>query len=375
MQDHTVKVNSTTVCKYEQGYLLINETYTGEALKERFGVEHLTKALQMPVGDKVLGLREGEEKIVVTEKVTVLTSGDDPPQWWDNYSYPQWAWSKSGDIYEKEDPINLAWENITKDLAKTEILEEGWFDSGTWYNFYVYDPILGWLDDDNVADDPFGLWGRYHARLWQMSDGNAVANAHHDSAVPHEADELEEAEELVAGFFNESDDTEWNVYADSYNLDNNVTTPYSDGWCTQISYGNIFDTEAPANPYPSISGNHTGTITPSCNIPFSRLYTYPCAGTGGHTEFVKIWNNSGFNATATWDGYNGDWQNIAFNDIIMLYENETYNYTIRTGSYPQIHHTGELEVASGAGTITCEEFVDANGKRYSSWIPAIKLFL
>jgi parallel beta-helix repeat protein len=69
-----------------------------------------------------------------------------------------------------------------------------------------------------------------------MSDGNAVANTHHDTPVPHEANELEEAEELVAGYFAEPDDTEWNVYEDSYNLDNNVTSPYSNGWCTQIDY-------------------------------------------------------------------------------------------------------------------------------------------
>jgi len=243
MQAHTLKVNVTTTCKYEQEYLLINETYTGEELKARFGIEQFTKELKIPVEAEVLvegklhGMQEGEEKVFVTEKVTVLTSADDPPTWWDYYNYPQWAWSKSGDIYEKEDPINLAWKNTTKDTAKSEILEEGWYDWGTYWDFYVYDPILGWINDDNVADDPFGLFGRYHARLWQMSDGDVVANAHHDTPPPHEADELEEAEELVAGYFAEPDDTEWRVYEDSYNLDNNVTSPYSNGWCTQINYG------------------------------------------------------------------------------------------------------------------------------------------
>jgi parallel beta-helix repeat protein len=218
MQDHTVKVNATTTCKYEQGQLLIKEVYTGKELKERFGIEQFTKELKIPVEAEVLG--EGKLR-----------------HWWDNYTYPQWVWSKSGDIYEKEDPINLAWENTTKNIAKSEILEEGWYDWGTWYDFYVYDPVYGWINDDNVANDPFGVFGRYHARLWQMSDGDIVANAHHDTPVPHEADELEEAEELVAGYFAEPDDTEWNVYEDSYNLDNNVTSPYSDGWCSQISYG------------------------------------------------------------------------------------------------------------------------------------------
>jgi len=381
MQDHTVKVNSTTTCKYEQEYLLINETYTGEELKARFGIEYFTKELKIPVEDnvlvegRVLGMQEGEARILVTEKETVLTTGDDPPQWWDNYTYPQWVWFEDSGIYERGLPINLAWRNTTKDVAKSEILEEGWVDNPIQYTEYVYDPIDGWIIGDGVATDRYGIFGRYHVNLWQMFDGNVVANAHHDcSAFPfgHEADELEVAEELVAGFFNESEDIEWNVYEDSYNLDNNVTSPYSDCWCTQISYANVFDTEAPANPYPGIAGNHTGTITLNHTITVSTLYTYPCPGTGGHTEYAAISHSNGTEiAEAHWNGYIGDWHNISFNETFTLIENETYNYTMKTGSYPQIHHTDELEVASG--TITCEEFVDANGKKYTNWIPAIRL--
>jgi len=134
----------------------------------------------------------------------------------------------------------------------------------------------------------------------------------------------------------------------------------------------IFDTDSPANPYPSISGTHNGTITPSCNISVSKLYTYPCEGTGGHTESVKIWNTTDWNVTAHWSGYNGDWHNISFDKSFTLLTNETYNYTIRTGSYPQIIH--ERDFNATGGTITCTEFTDVNGKRYENWIPAIKLY-
>jgi len=577
MQDHTIKVNATTTCKYEQEYLLVKEIYTGEELKERFGIEQFTKELKIPVEGKVFGMKEGEEKVFVTEKVTVLTSEDDPPHWWDDYKYPQWTWFKDwwSGVYERGLPINLAWKNTTKDIAKAEILEEGWVDDPVEWAEYVYDPIHGWIRDDGVADDKYGLLGRYHAVLWQMSDGNVVANAHHDDPFPHEADELEEAEELVVGYFNESDDTEWGVYEDSYNLDNNVTSPYSNGWCTQINYftspkierepsGNItsgntvftgehrlhfnttalpdvyylrkqdytevisipdptdfdilagcaegvydimnttggdigdltlkqpsivgdvyikdttdsivgesisegteitiravpnfgglmnesvpggnwskikiklidpdgletwdkvdaeasevyinkdttgwdtgtwtvrivsdrdtcngvdvsspeyefticsefyvpFDTGKPANPYPSIFGTHNGTITPNQTITVNKLYTYPCAGTGGHTNYARIWNNSCLDVNASWKGYVGDWHNISFNQSFTLVKNKTYNYTIHTGSYPQIHHTDELDVASGTGTITCDKFIDANGRVYYDWIPAIKL--
>ena len=129
-----------------------------------------------------------------------------------------------------------------------------------------------------------------------------------------------------------------------------------------------FDTGA--GTYPSIMGTHNGTIKPSHDITVNKMYTYPCAGTGGHTEYIKIWNAT-WNATAIWKGYVGDWNNITFVKTIVLLANEIYNYTIRTGSYPQMHHNKTLTVSDGE--ITCSEFVDANGRRYVDWIPAIRL--
>ncbi|RJS72262.1 hypothetical protein CW714_04800, partial [Methanophagales archaeon] len=61
---------------------------------------------------------------------------------------------------------------------------------------------------------------------------------------------------------------------------------------------NIFDTGPSENPYPSISGTHNGTITTNQTIIATKLYTYPCEGTGGHTEYARIWNET-WNATAT----------------------------------------------------------------------------
>ncbi|MHC1635315.1 MAG: S8 family peptidase [Candidatus Methanospirareceae archaeon] len=133
----------------------------------------------------------------------------------------------------------------------------------------------------------------------------------------------------------------------------------------------IFDTKQPEDPYPSIFGIHNGTITPDKTIIATKLYTYPCVGTGGHTEYAKIWNAS-WEATATWSGYKGDWHNISFDKTVILMANETYNYTIITGSYPQIHHTSSLLTENG--WINCTEFIDVNGRRYNNQIPAIKLF-
>jgi hypothetical protein len=142
---------------------------------------------------------------------------------------------------------------------------------------------------------------------------------------------------------------------------------YEEGW------GDLFDTGTPANPYPSISGTHNGTIRVYKNITVNRMYTHACSGTGGHTESVKIWNDTtGECIEAHWNGYSGDYHDIAFNGTLTMKKGVIYNYTIRTGSYPLVHHRDELTL--GVGIIRCTNFTDANGKRYYDWIPAITLY-
>jgi hypothetical protein len=135
--------------------------------------------------------------------------------------------------------------------------------------------------------------------------------------------------------------------------------------------GAIFDTDTPATPYPSIAGWHNGTLKMNQEVYVTKLYIYACPGTGGHAEYVRIWGN-GIDKNAPWEGYDGDWQNLTFDTIFLLEAGKTYNYTILTGSYPQIIHAESKDVTSGQ--ITCEEFVDVNGKRHEGWIPAIKLY-
>ncbi|RJS72026.1 hypothetical protein CW714_05050, partial [Methanophagales archaeon] len=101
----------------------------------------------------------------------------------------------------------------------------------------------------------------------------------------------------------------------------------------------VFDT-GPGT-YPSIMGTHKGEIKPSCNITVSKLYTYPCPGTGGHTEYVRIWNDTWEGKEAYWRGYQHDWHNITFDEPFTLFAKRTYHYEIITGSYPQIIHKPE----------------------------------
>jgi parallel beta-helix repeat protein len=148
--------------------------------------------------------------------------------------------------------------------------------------------------------------------------------------------------------------------------------PFEDpnGWIQVENF--IFDMGSPSNPYPSIFGTHNGTIKPNQTITVNKLYTYPCVGTGGHTEDVRIWNSSWNGVVAYWNGYIGDWHNITFDKNFTLVANEKYNYTIRTGSYPQVHHTPALPTTNG--WINCTKFTDANERVYYDWIPDIKLF-
>ena len=104
------------------------------------------------------------------------------------------------------------------------------------------------------------------------------------------------------------------------------------------------------------------------------MYTYPCTGTGGHTEYVAFYNATTGDeiANGTWNGYKGDWHNIYFDKTFTLFEGKIYNYTIITGSYPQIYHRPTLPTANG--WINCTKFRDANGRVHYDWIPAIRLW-
>ncbi|HDS46262.1 MAG TPA: hypothetical protein ENN68_09325 [Methanomicrobia archaeon] len=160
----------------------------------------------------------------------------------------------------------------------------------------------------------------------------------------------------VISFQVQDDDEAWSGEA-RVNL---TILPYDPLW--------FFDT-GPGG-YPSIAGTHTGTLRPDQSMLVSRLYTYPCPGTGGHAEYVRIYGN-GLDMNATWDGYHDDGHTISFTEPFMLQGGTTYTYELRTGSYPQLISATSKTVAGGL--ITCSSFVDANGNTHGDQIPAIRL--
>jgi hypothetical protein len=175
-----------------------------------------------------------------------------------------------------------------------------------------------------------------------------------------------------------SDEHIWTPWWDEYDLDGDgqndlVLNVASEVYAItyHIATPNLFDTGESKDPYPSIAGRHNGTITPLNDTVLHTLYTYACPGTGGHSKYVRIWGN-GIDVNATWNGYAGNWDTITFGEpFVTLVANMTYNYTIVTGSYPQIIH--EKVFNATEGTITCNRFESANGRVYDQGIPAIRI--
>ena len=99
------------------------------------------------------------------------------------------------------------------------------------------DSQYGWILDEGVADDQYGFVGRYHVRLFDLSTQDIVGAAHHDTGTFHRVDQIEAAENLVAGFF-DNDLSNWWVLYDHEELDNEEGTqneePFCDGEATCI---------------------------------------------------------------------------------------------------------------------------------------------
>ncbi len=245
------------------------------------------------------------------------------------------------------------------------------------------------ISGNNASDNNYGI------DLWDSSNNKIYLNnfLNSDNVVSRNSTNIWNSAEKITYIYNSRQYTNYlgNYWSD-YVFEGNDTngygigdTPYSiygdnDSYPLMVSWENyfaptenIFDTGPSENPYPCISGTHNGIITLNQTITVQTLYTYPCAGTGGHTEYAKIYNDTWRIESVQWAGYREDWHNLTFPKPFKLHANEEYNYTLRTSSYPQIHHTNNLSTPTGF--ITCSEFTDANGKRYTDRMPAIKLCL
>jgi hypothetical protein len=179
-----------------------------------------------------------------------------------------------------------------------------------------------------------------------------------------------------------------------------VLSPNGDGLWGMRGYSRLYDPDNPEDPYTALGQytlyNRTQeemlaifedmvfycdddirvgyiTVAQEGTIIVQKMYTYACPGTGGHSEYAAFYDlNDTLLGEGRWDGYQvADYQYITFDAPFTLELGKTYNYTTKTGSYPQIIH--KHSHAADNGTITCTEFTDANGNTYNDWIPAIRL--
>jgi hypothetical protein len=102
-------------------------------------------------------------------------------------------------------PINLIWKNAESEFeVGTVILNQGWTIFVNEWIEYVIDPWTKTpIEDVAVAETTNRLEGGYHVLLFKLSNGEVVANAHHDKPpvraeingfpikFAHEADEFE----------------------------------------------------------------------------------------------------------------------------------------------------------------------------------------
>jgi hypothetical protein len=224
--------------------------------------------------------------------------------------------------------------------------------------------------------NPHSLSGRVYDNI-----GNPISNV--DITINYEQREAQlqvttnewgEYQQDAYNFANgyrDGDTLDYTVKYKDYELTESTTIDISKGgtksdFTFPFSLGFI----TPRGSYPSVAGAHKGTITPSHDISVTILETRACEGTGGHAKRTRITNSKDV-WEATWNGYNSEYDTLEFETVFALESGVTYNYTIVTGSYPQIIHADRLEVP--AGVITCDSFVDANGIVYVDWIPSIRL--
>jgi len=241
---------------------------------------------------------------------------------------------------------------------------------------YFADDAPAWSPDGSKIAFESDRDGNFEIYVMD-TDGTNVKRLTSNTADDGESVWSPDGSKIVFSSMRDGDAEIYVMVADGTNvkkLTSNTAWDSGPDWCCSGPSGQllpIFDTGDSSNPYPSIFGTHNGTLTPDQTITVHKLYTYPCSGTGGHSEYVKIWNEAWDGVEAYWKGYQEDRHNIIFDPPFTLEAGTTYNYTIVTGSYPQIIHESSKEVTGGR--ITCTEFTDTNGHSYNNWIPAIRL--
>ena len=389
----SIKLNVTpySQCVYRPGIEIIELNFTDKLVNSSSSIAETTWA-----GNCTISTREPYDWVVYRGNVSVSSFEMIAVE---NYT------TISGYVRdENKNPIENtlvfvnAWnesKNEYQDYAETSTNESGYYEAFVKGN-EKYKITAGWTRQDYTTEEVENITSLPHTENFTLHNASVVCggvfDANKKSMQGVEVMVVNESNITISSDFTNEDGYyrqlkipehgNYTVKVEGYDSNELELSDVGKGEAMLhnfvVELSPIFDTGPSKNPYPSIMGIHNGTIKPSQNISVSRLYTYPCTGTGGHTESIKLYENSKLIASGTWSGYKGDWHSISLHNLtggtpyVTLLEDHDYNYTIRTGSYPQIIHNQTL--TNEYGTITCTKFIDVNGRvYYYDWIPAIRL--
>jgi PKD repeat protein len=223
--------------------------------------------------------------------------------------YPSYA-SNSNLFYHNNFILNAennTWDECSNNWYNTSLEEGNYYDD--------YEGTDG--NEDGIGDVPYNISGGTNQDLYLLMESyveveneppvayftyspeNTVVNETiiFNASLSYDPDGNITAYEWEFGDgVNRTGEMVNHSYSSAGNYTVNLTVTDDDGATNSTSKivevveKTIFDTGSPENPYPSIFGTHNGTIIPNLTITVSTLYTYPCSGTGGHTEYARIWN-------------------------------------------------------------------------------------
>ena len=222
------------------------------------------------------------------------------------------------------------WDGIGLDCSSNNVIENNTCENNNACGIYLFLSSNNTIKNNTCEDDDYGIYPRcannnilinnnilnnkYGIYLYYSNNNifylNNIINNSDDVYSP-DSTNIWNSTSLITYRYNESTYTNylgnyWDDYKERYpdaeEIDgtgiwdepysiysDNDTYPLVEPFENYFApTENIFDTGSSKNPYPSIFGTHNGTITPNQTIEISKLYTYLCTGTGGHTEYAKI---------------------------------------------------------------------------------------
>lgn len=143
------------------------------------------------------------------------------------WSYPVWTYSRSatwsGWAYEKKNPINVTFENLSGISEVTDVLDDDGWTSLDWRQGHEY-RRWGYNHRTDSFESPtsYGT-SRYrpnggdHAKIWEFVDDRIGMEVHEDDEIPHSIVSRADPEGRMLDLF---DDAGYSTFEDGYDFGN-----------------------------------------------------------------------------------------------------------------------------------------------------------